>query len=283
MRSSRVFGRKEFPSDVHPLGDHGSTELLFQHPRSPMSAHAGVDLHEYLPAAQSISLVIPAYNEEARIAQTIREYASALHGLPHEILVELDGCKDATADLVRKARSEYPAVRMVEFSERLGKGGGLLEAMRRANGDWVGYVDADGSTPPEEFMKVAALGLSDGWDAVIGSRYWNRPHMIRELGYMRWGASRGFNLLVRHLFELPYRDTQCGTKVFRRRALKAVVDDMTLTDYAFDVELLWRLDQQGFRVCELPILWNHRDGSTIRLPSVVSRMFLDVLRLRVNP
>ncbi len=235
------------------------------------------------PKPQKLSLVIPAYNEEQRISQTIHAYASSLQGLRHEILVELDGCNDRTADLVRDTQQEFPAVELVEFPTRLGKGRGVIEGMRRATGDWIAYVDADGSVSPSEFFVVAKAALSDGADAVIASRYWDRRHMVNEIGLLRWTASRSFNWLVRHMYGLPFRDTQCGAKMLRRRAVRAIIDEMRVDGYAFDVELLWRLQQHGFKVVELPILWTHKDGSKVRIGHVASRMFLDVMRLRVNP
>ena len=232
---------------------------------------------------EKLTIVIPAYNEEERISETVHDYAAALRDTHHEIVVELDGCNDGTADRVRDIRREFPLVKLIEFRDRLGKGAGVFEGMRQGTGEWVGYVDADGSTPPGEFFRVAETALSDGADAVIATRYWNRQEMLRQYGFLRWTLSRGFNFAVRHLFGLPFRDTQCGAKVFRRRAVDAVAKDMEVTGYAFDVELLWRLGKAGFRIREIPILWNYRDGSTVRLPQVASRMFLDVLRLRVNP
>ncbi len=235
------------------------------------------------PPPTMLSLVIPAYNEEDRIARTVREYAETLRPLNHEILVEVDGSSDRTADLVRDIQSDYETVKLVEFTNRLGKGRGVLEGMERAAGDWIAYVDADGSTPPREFMRVAALAFSNGADAVIATRYWDRARMVREYGFMRWTASRAFNFLVRHAFDLPYRDTQCGTKMFRRDAVMAVIPKMKLTDYAFDVELLWRLQTEGYQITEVPIRWHHRDGSTVQIAHVATRMFLDVIRLRVAP
>ena len=231
----------------------------------------------------TLSVVIPAYNEESRIGHTIREYATALHDIDHEILVEVDGSSDGTADLVRDIQSEYERVKLVEFEDRLGKGGGVIEGMGRAGGKWIAYVDADGSTPPNEFLRVASAAFADGSDAVIATRYWDRAGMVANYGFLRWTASRGFNFLVRHAFGLPYRDTQCGMKMFRREAVNAVIPEMKLADYAFDVELLWRLHQSGFKITEVPIRWDHRNGSTVQLARVASRMFLDVLRLRVNP
>lgn len=234
-------------------------------------------------SSEKLSLIIPAYNEERRISETIRAYARSLQGLHHEILVEVDGSSDRTADLVRGIQKTFPTVSLVEFSARLGKGRGVMEAIQHASGEWIAYVDADGSVPPSEFLHLARAALADGADAVIASRYWDRDRMIQEIGLMRWTASRGFNALVRHLYGLPFRDTQCGAKMMRRSAARAVMGEMKLAGYAFDVELLWRLQRQGFKVLELPIMWTHKNGSKIRLGHVVSHMFLDVMRLRVNP
>lgn len=230
-----------------------------------------------------LSVVFPAYNEAERIADTIRAYATALEGLSHEIVVELDGCHDGTAEQVRGVQRGFPSVQIVEFPERLGKGRGVFEGIRRAKGEWIAYLDADGSVSPRDFLPVAATALSDGWDAVIASRYWNRHRIIESYGFPRWVASRTFNQLVRMLYGLPFEDTQCGAKIFRRSAIEAVIDDMKLSGYAFDVELLWRLWQSGHRIREVPVMWHHKDGSKVRLSRVARHMFIDILRLRVNP
>ncbi len=243
----------------------------------------GMDALASMLKPKKLSLVIPAYNEENRIAGTVRDFAHSLRDVRHEILVELDGCNDHTAERVRDVQAEYPSIKILEFPERLGKGRGVLAGMQEATGDWVAFIDADGSVSPAEFSFVAKAALADGADAVIASRYWNRQHMMREIGILRWTASRSFNLLVREMYGLPYRDTQCGAKILRRPALDMILREMKLAGYAFDVELLWRLRRHNFKVVELPILWTHRDGSTVKLAHVASRMFLDVLRLRVNP
>jgi glycosyltransferase involved in cell wall biosynthesis len=230
-----------------------------------------------------LTVIIPTYNEESRISRTLRAYASALRGYDHEILVELDGCEDGSADVVRTLRREFSAIRIVEFPDRLGKGRGVIEGMRRARGEWVAFVDADGSLPPSEFLRMFATALADGYDGAIASRYWDRARIVREYGFLRWLASRNFNSMVRLLYRLPFRDTQCGAKVFRREAIESVIDSMKLAHYAFDVELLWRLERAGFRIREIPVTWTHKDGSSVRVPEVAPRMLFDVLRLRVRP
>ncbi len=292
-----------------PLGTRGGLNILHERlqaekpsgPALPVSSHTPgaapwpeispgsspdietVSIPELRTPSGQLSIVIPAYNEEMRIPQTVRAYAEAFAWAQPELLIEVDGSRDRTSAIVREMQVRYPAVKLLEYPERLGKGRGVIEGVRHATGDWVAYVDADGSVSPEEFLKVANAALADGADAVIATRYWDVARMQREHGFLRWTASRSFNVLVRHLYHLPFRDTQCGAKLFRREALDAVLDEMKIDGYAFDVELLWRMKQHGFKVVEVPILWRHKDGSTVYLPRVIYRMFLDILRLRVNP
>lgn len=232
--------------------------------------------------SEKLSIVIPAYNEGHRIAETLRAYATALRRLHPEILVELDGCEDGSADVVEDMRRQFPEIRLIEFAERLGKGRGVLEGIRSAQGSWVAYLDADGALPPEEFVRLVRAALTNKRDGVIASRYWDRGGMVARYGFLRWTASRAFNRLIRLLYRLPFRDTQCGAKLFRREAMEQVDDSMTLAGYAFDVELLWRMHAAGLDIEEVSVRWTHQDGSSVRVMKVALRMLFDVLRLRVQ-
>lgn len=209
-------------------------------------------------APADCTIVVPAYNEERRIGRLLQ----ALAPFEGPVIVVADGT-DRTADQVRSFGDAHPGLSLdcLEFPTRLGKGGGIVAGFRAAATPFVGFMDADGSTSPAEMARLFSfLGDADG---AIASRW--RPGAIVPVpqGLARRFQSRGFNLLIRLLFGLPYADTQCGAKVFRRERLLPVLDEMVLPGFEFDVELLWRLHRRGARVVEVPTVWYDQGGSKV--------------------
>ncbi len=231
----------------------------------------------------ALSIIIPAHNEAGRIAAPLEAYAAHFHehcGDRFEIIVVTNNCSDATEEVVDQIAKRYPQIHQVVIPQRIGKGGAIIEGIRWARGAVTGFVDADGSTPPEEFERlVSVIGRSDG---VIASRWIEGAIVPVRQGLLRRVLSRAFNLLVRLLFGFPYRDTQCGAKAFIREALTSVVDDLGITDYAFDVNLLYVLRKRGFSVREVPTCWYDREGSSLRASRVVRPMLAAILRLRLK-
>jgi glycosyltransferase involved in cell wall biosynthesis len=220
------------------------------------------------------SLVIPAYNEEKRISQLFDRIGE----FEGELIVVCDG-NDTTADVIGQISASRPDldIRCLKFNHRLGKGGGVIEGMKAARGSLAGYLDADGSTSIHQMMQLFShLSVYDG---AIGSR-WVAGAVLREQqGKLRLFESRAFNLIIRLLFGLHYRDTQCGAKVFRKRAVDAVLPDMISTGFEFDVELLWRLKQRGYSVKEFPIEWQNTGDSRVERRDMI-RMLAGLLRVR---
>ncbi len=220
------------------------------------------------------TLIIPAYNEEARIPHLLSELA----GAKGEFICICEG-DDRTPSLISEFARANPEVciRCDRRTSRLGKGGAILEGMRQARAPLVGYMDADAST---SFAQMLALyALLNGQDVVIGSRWIEGSVLVRQQGIGRRFESRVFNLIIRVLFGLPFKDTQCGAKVFKKAAIDAVIGQMVSTGFEFDVELLWRIDNSGFRIREHPISWHDRGDSRVRGADVL-RMFSGLLRLR---
>lgn len=222
----------------------------------------------------SLSLVIPAYNEENRI-QLLFDEITAFDG---ELIVVCDGT-DRTADCVRRiaARRLDLMISCLEFDHRLGKGGGVIEGLKAARAPLVGYFDADGSTSVGEMQRLFShLSNSDG---AIGSR-WVSGSMLRvRQGILRRMESRVFNLLIRLLFGLTYNDTQCGAKVFKKSAIDAVLPQMTSRGFEFDVELLWRLQRAGYLVTEVPIIWQNKGDSRVQKRDMI-RMLKGLFAIR---
>lgn len=222
------------------------------------------------------SLVIPAYNEENRIPRLLREL-SGFHG---PLIFVCDGT-DRTAAIIEEFswQESHQTIQILRFSHRLGKGGGVLEGLKAAETPCVGFMDADGSTSRSEMERL--FSLIDSADGVIGSRWLPDSRIPVKQGTWRRIESRIFNLFVRILFRLPYTDTQCGAKVFRREALDAVLPRMLSRGFEFDVELLWRLRTAGYHIIEVPTQWENTGDSRVS-GSDAGSMLLSLVKLRFS-
>jgi glycosyltransferase involved in cell wall biosynthesis len=233
----------------------------------------------------SLLLLIPAHNEEQRIGPVLREFAE--HFRRHypersRIVVVLNGCRDNTEGVVRQVAAVFPEVTHLNFPERIGKGGALIEGLKLApEADLIGYVDADGATGPAAFLKL--VSLAPRADCVIGSRWLPGAVLHQSQPWLRRFFSRAFNFIVRLLLRLDFQDTQCPAKVLHRAAVEAVHDALQIADLAFDVNLLYALKRRGFRILEAPIEWTDKLGSKVTQSLLRSSlvMFLSVLRLRL--
>jgi len=224
------------------------------------------------------TLIIPAYNEEKRILGTLDKYV----GLKEidEIIVICDGT-DSTAKIIHKKYKKK--VTVFEYNHRLGKGGAVTEGLKKATGEIVGFIDSDGSLAVSQYLKLlAVLKSSEKNFAVIGSRYGGG--LDARMPLLRRIPSRIFNFYVNLLFGLGINDTQCGAKIFRREAIQRVLPKLGLTGWAFDIDLIYRLENTGYKVLEVPIIWKHEEGSKIddtwiKIIMTSIRMFLSTTRL----
>ena len=231
----------------------------------------------------SLLLLIPAYNEERRIEPVLRDYGRYFKENYHgkfQLVVVLNGCKDDTIGVVWRVAVDYPAISAIEFSEAIGKGGALIEGLRLAPlADLIGYVDADGATPPHAFHDL--VKHMAGVDCVIGSRWLPGAVLHVEQSGRRQFASRVFHLVVQGLFWMNIRDTQCGAKVMRREAVDKVHSSLRIADMAFDINLLYSLKHAGYRIREVPTEWTDKIGSKVTLVGTSLVMFLSVVRIRL--
>jgi glycosyltransferase involved in cell wall biosynthesis len=231
----------------------------------------------------SLFILIPAYNEERRIEPVLREYAEFFgknYDGKFEIVVVLNGCTDDTYGVVKKVAAEYPAVQVLLFHDPIGKGGALIEGLKlSSNADLIGYVDADGATPPRAFMDL--LKEIDSADCVIGSRWVPGAVIHQSQQSHRRFASRVFHFIVQLLFWMDIRDTQCGAKVMKAEAVEKIHDNLTIADMAFDINLLYALKHAGFKILEVPTEWTDRAGSKVALGRSSLTMFLSVVRVRL--
>ena len=229
----------------------------------------------------SLLLLIPAYNEERRIEPVLRDYARYFQAHYHgkfQLVVVLNGCTDDTLGVVQRVGADYPAVTALEFPGAIGKGGALIEGLKLAPlADLIGYVDADGATPPHAYHElVKHVG---GVDCVIGSRWLPGAVLHVEQSGQRRFASRGFHLIVQLLFRMNLHDTQCGAKVMRREAVEKVHSSLRIADMAFDINLLYSLKRAGYRILEVPTEWTDKIGSKVTLGQTSLVMFLSVVRI----
>ncbi len=231
----------------------------------------------------SLLLLIPAYNEERRIEPVLRDYAQFFgenYSGKFQLVVVLNGCTDDTLGVVRRVAAEFPAVRALEFKEPIGKGGALIAGLKLASfGDLIGYVDADGATPPRAFLElVRHIGEAD---CVIGSRWLPGSVLHVEQSNHRQFASRVFHFIVQLLFWMNIRDTQCGAKVMKREVVEKIHPFLRIADMAFDINLLVAIKRAGFRIQEVPTEWTDQAGSKVALGRSSLTMFLSVVRVRL--
>lgn len=235
-----------------------------------------------MPKKQSLSIVIPAYNEELRIMQTLEKFYSYFTKKYNtEIIVVCDGNTDRTPELVGKFAKTHRAVKLLTFPKRLGKGGGIIAGLKTAKGNIIGFVDADSATLANDYDELIKTLIANNLDSAIASRYLPESKILIKQPLYRKFLSRGWNFLVRMLFQMPFTDTQCGAKVFKGRAIKKIIPQMQSIGFEFDVEVLWRLNKEGFKVSEVPTTWAHQEYSKFRLSNITGMLFR-LLKVRVT-
>lgn len=232
-------------------------------------------------------LLIPAYNEEERIAPVLREFAE-YYGREFpgrfEIFVVLNGCRDNTLGVVQRLAKEFPVIRHLNFPDPIGKGGALIEGLKLASiADLIGYVDADGATSPEAFHALVRKLDDTGADCIVGSRWMAESVLHQSQPPLRRFISRGFHSIVELLLHMGIKDTQCPAKLLRRDAALKIHSQLRIADLAFDVNLLYSLKVAGLGVVEMPIEWTDKVGSKVTQSLMRSAltMFLSVVRLRL--
>ncbi len=216
-----------------------------------------------------ISIIIPAFNEEDIISNTIErvvEYFKKL-GIKFELIIVDDGSTDYTGEIVRENMSKFPMVRLIENGQNHGKGFSIKQGVLTSDGEWILYLDADLSTAPEEFEKFKFL-MGD-YDIIIGSRMVMGAHLIRRQNLAREFAGRFFNKIVRFYLGLPFADTQCGFKLFSRKT-KIIFEKQTITRWVFDVELLYLAKKLGFKIKEIGVSWINDPTSTVKFGDFIS-------------
>lgn len=227
--------------------------------------------------------MIPAYNEESRLPATLDKVCAYLQASDFqrwEVLVVDDGSRDGTAAVAESASRRWPQVKLLRNPGNRGKGYSVRHGMTKAAGDWVLFTDADLSAPIEELGKLIEAVERQGVHVAIGSRALNRSLIGVHQSPFRETAGRFFNLMVQLLTGLRIWDTQCGFKLFRNDAAREVFSRLRLERFGFDVEALFIARSRGFRIAEVPVRWNHVDGTKVNMFRDSADMFLDLVRIR---
>jgi glycosyltransferase involved in cell wall biosynthesis len=204
------------------------------------------------------SIVIPAFNEGARIPATLRSVVDCIRakGWRAEVVVVNDGSSDNTAEIVRQFSLEAPEVRLIENPRNCGKGYSVRSGILHAVGDIVMFTDADLSSPMEEAEGLFAA-IAQGADIAIGSRWLATSRQIHRQPLYRRVFGRCFNALTRLVMNLPFADTQCGFKAFTRSAAQTIFQLQTIERWGFDPEILFIALKRGYHVQEVPVSWAH--------------------------
>ncbi|MEK6907167.1 MAG: dolichyl-phosphate beta-glucosyltransferase [Nanoarchaeota archaeon] len=228
-----------------------------------------------------LSIIIPAYNEEKRIARTLDNYSRFFFKYikDYEIIAVLNGCRDNTLWIVKKFSKRNTKIKYLNFEEAIGKGGAILEGFKSAKGNLIGFVDADMATPPNTFYDLVR-NIHD-YDGIIASRWLKGSKINIKQPLLKKIGSRGFNFLVRLLFNLKFKDTQCGAKLFKNYVIKDILKDLKLTRWAFDVNLLYATKRKHYNIKEIPTEWNAVKASHFNLFKAIPEMFLGLIRLRL--
>ncbi len=232
----------------------------------------------------TLSVVIPAYNEAVRLGNTLRAVVDYLrqHQPDAELIVVDDGSSDRTADLARETFQDAGSLRtsVISYKSNLGKGRAVRLGLLAARGDVTLFSDADLSTPITEAPKLVDPIVSGQCDVTFGSRALNRELIGVHQPWRREQGGRIFNLVVRLATGLPFWDTQCGFKAFRMSICRPLVEAATVDRFGFDVELLYLAFRAGLNLKEVPVRWDHNEGSKVSVVSDSFRMLNEVGLIR---
>lgn len=234
-----------------------------------------------------VSIVIPAYNEEKRIGATLEAYSNFFEtkrveeDLEYELLVVINNTSDHTEEIVMMAQEKNARICYINLKKG-GKGlavvEGFRDALRREN-DLIGFVDADMATTPEEYYRlIENLGRYDG---IIASRWTHGAVISPKPSLKRKMARTAFNMLIRSIIFLHYNDTQCGAKLFKRKPVEKITQRVTMSQWAFDVDVLYVCRKENFRILEFPTTWTDKEYSKINFWQAGPKMALGIVRLRI--
>lgn len=231
-----------------------------------------------------LSLVVPAFNEACRLTKNLYTFLSYLQDYrpEAELIVVDDGSTDSTAAVAEDFFARHPKVmaHVLRFDENRGKGHAVRAGLLAAQAPIALFSDADLSTPITELPKIVEPIESGDYDIVFGSRALDREMIGRRQPWQREQSGKVFNRIVRTLTGLPFHDTQCGFKAFRMETARPIIEHGQIDGFGFDVELLFLARRAGLRLREVPVCWDHHEGSKVHLVHDSLRMFAEIVSLR---
>lgn len=222
---------------------------------------------------KKLSIIFPAYNEQDRITNTLKNFSSVFPDA--EFIVACNGCTDNTASII----SGMPNVKVIEFPQR-NKGYAVIEALKHARGDIIGFVDADGAFLAEDIAELISK-IKDK-DAAIASRWKNQNFSDVRWGFTRKIGSRMWNFLSRVLFGLNFKDTQAGAKFFKKNVFDSIDKNFTLTEFCFDIELLYKIKKKKFDIEEIFIPINKNSKTSFNFLKESIKMFFLLFRFKIK-
>jgi len=229
-----------------------------------------------------LSIIIPAYNEEKRILPTLSSYYNFYQEKfknNFEIIVVPNNCNDDTLNISQDFAKGKKQVKIFNIPGYVGKGGAVMRGFKLAKGDYIGFTDADNSTNPKNFYKI--YKKINNYEGVIGSRKIKGAVITPRRKFSQSISSYLFNLAVRILFNLKYKDTQCGAKIFKKDITKFLAKNYTEVGWAFDVDLLYLCKKNNFKILECPISWSDAEGSKLTFKESISSV-LKIFKYRAN-
>lgn len=236
--------------------------------------------------APSVSIVIPAYEEEDRLGDTVRRILDYLtdESIDAELIVVDDGSRDRTADVAREASSGFTniATHVIRYDENRGKGFAVRTGLAAAKAEIALFSDADLSTPIEELEKIVAPIRDGDVDVAFGSRALDRSLIGTHQPWRREQGGKVMNFIIRTMSGLPFSDTQCGFKAFRMSKFRPLLDMMTIDRFGFDVEFLFVAQDKGLKLKDFPVRWNNVEGSKVNVVRDTRRMITELSQIRRN-
>jgi len=230
-----------------------------------------------------LSIIIPAYNEEKRIPLTLKKISEFLKtkDFLYEIIIIDDGSQDATSKIVEEfSKDKYNELRLIRLDKNYGKGFAVRKGVLCSAGKYVLVTDADLSTPIEELEKLLKVS-EQGFDVVIGTRGLDKSLLKVHRPWYREKMGKIFNLLVQLFVIRGINDTQCGFKLFSRRAI-SIFKKNRIDDFSYDVEVLYIAKKYGYKIKEVPVIWIDSPYSKVKLYKDPFKMFISLLLIRIN-
>lgn len=223
-----------------------------------------------------LSVVLPAYNEEKRIIPSLERRHNYLdkQDYNYELLIVNDGSTDSTKELVAEKIKNWPHFKLAGYEINKGKGGAVKQGMLEANGSWRLFMDVDESVPINEIERF--WPYTKNYEIIIGSRYIEGGKITKKQPLIRRFISRGGNLLIQALVAWGIKDTQCGFKLFSEHAAKEIFPMQSMERWSFDMELVAIAKKHGYKIKEVPVVWEEEAGSKVQAAKAAARTLRDL-------